>query len=207
MAEQYIYRVWCVTEAAYVETDWSTSAPTECPNDPGHTIDTDSITIIKTSEAHLRLDGTNSPDADIDFNAKKITNLADPTAAQEGVTKSYTDDRAYLTYVIREDRNPYMPISSATWETVCAFIYDGSDAYPISEFKVLVSRYAESGLAEMRLYDVTNNNEIGYVSWTTMTRQILTDSSLTNIPTGQAVFELQGREAGSSIYFWSFQVR
>jgi hypothetical protein len=38
---EYKYRVWCVTEGAYVNTDWLTEAPTECPNDPGHTIDPD----------------------------------------------------------------------------------------------------------------------------------------------------------------------
>jgi len=207
MAEQYIYRIWCNTEAAYVETDWVTTEPTECPNNPAHSIDTNSIAIIKTSPPYLAVDGSNTPEADIDFNSKKICNVANCTSNQDVATKSYTDDRAYLTYVLREDRNPYLPVSSASWETICAFIYDGSDNYPVSEFKILASRYGESGLAECRLYDATNDNVIAEMSWTTMTRQILTDSSLTNVPTGQAQFEVQVKEAGSSVYFWSLQLR
>ena len=41
----YQYRLYCETEDAYVEV-WDTEAPTVCPNNNGHTIDTDSITVI-----------------------------------------------------------------------------------------------------------------------------------------------------------------
>ena len=39
MSTLYKYRVWCVTEGAYVEEpSYKTTASTECPNDSGHTI-------------------------------------------------------------------------------------------------------------------------------------------------------------------------
>ena len=41
------YRIWCVTESAYVYT-WGTETPTVCPNNPAHTIDANSITIVET---------------------------------------------------------------------------------------------------------------------------------------------------------------
>ena len=41
------YRIWCVTENAYV-TMWGTDMPTKCPNDTSDTIDLDSITIVET---------------------------------------------------------------------------------------------------------------------------------------------------------------
>ena len=41
----YQYRIWCNTESAWVFT-WSNDTPTECPNNAGHSIDTDSITIV-----------------------------------------------------------------------------------------------------------------------------------------------------------------
>jgi hypothetical protein len=182
MAEQYIYRVWCVTEGAYVETTWETSEPTECPNDPGHTIDTNSIAIIKTSEAHLRLDGTNSPDTDIDFGANKITNLD-------------------------ADNNPYMVISSSTFKTFAAFVYEGSNVHPVTEIMAIGSRTGTSGTVYLRLYDVTNSLEIAQVTWTTVDQQIITSSSLSNLPTGQAIFEIQAREDGSNGRLWSFQLK
>jgi hypothetical protein len=208
MAEQYIYRVWCVTEGAYVETTWETSEPTECPNDPGHTIDTNSIAIIKTSEAHLRLDGTNSPDTDIDFGANKITNLANPTSAQEATTKSYSDVLPNYTYVLTDaDNNPYMVISSSTFKTFAAFVYEGSNVHPVTEIMAIGSRTGTSGTVYLRLYDVTNSLEIAQVTWTTVDQQIITSSSLSNLPTGQAIFEIQAREDGSNGRLWSFQLK
>jgi len=41
------YRIYCTTEAGYV-CMWGTEEPTTCPNDTGHTIDTNSITIVQT---------------------------------------------------------------------------------------------------------------------------------------------------------------
>jgi len=69
MAEVRKYRVWCVTEAAYqyVWRDEAQGVPTECPNDPAHTIDTDKITTVETAgvAAPVSADGTplvSSPD-------------------------------------------------------------------------------------------------------------------------------------------------
>jgi len=50
MADKYIFRIWCETEQTYVYTSWTTTEPTECPNDSEHSIDTDSITVIQTGK-------------------------------------------------------------------------------------------------------------------------------------------------------------
>lgn len=42
------YELYCETEATTVSTDYLLSAPTECPNNSGHTIDPDSIAIVDT---------------------------------------------------------------------------------------------------------------------------------------------------------------
>ncbi len=41
----YKYRIYCNTEATFVE-EWSETIPTECPNNAGHSIDSDNIVII-----------------------------------------------------------------------------------------------------------------------------------------------------------------
>ena len=41
------YRIWCSTENAYVY-EWAETEPTDCPNNNGHTIDTNLTTIIDT---------------------------------------------------------------------------------------------------------------------------------------------------------------
>lgn len=39
------YRVYCNTEGTWVNTDWLSAEPTECPNGAGHVIDPDSIVV------------------------------------------------------------------------------------------------------------------------------------------------------------------
>jgi hypothetical protein len=209
MAEQYVYRIWCVTEGAYVETGWETTEPTECPNDPGHTIDTDSIAIIKTTAPYLSVDGSNTPEADIDFNAKKITNLANPTTDQEAATKTYADNFSYFTYLLYDSTSkPYLEIGDTSYYTMAAFLYDGSDTYPISELKAVVSKAGSSGTCYLRIYDTTNNNTVAEVTWTSSSVQIVTDSSLTNVPTGQAIFEIQGKKVGGDNgRYWAIQLK
>jgi len=48
MATVYKYRVWCDTESGW-QYVWAESEPTDCPNDPGHTIDSDKTTVVEAS--------------------------------------------------------------------------------------------------------------------------------------------------------------
>lgn len=45
MKTEYQYRIWCETDQQY-ETVWAETEPTECPIDPGHTINATTIVII-----------------------------------------------------------------------------------------------------------------------------------------------------------------
>jgi len=52
MPELHKYRIYCNTETAWVsENIWRESAPTQCPNNAGHEIDTSKTTIIGTEGA------------------------------------------------------------------------------------------------------------------------------------------------------------
>ena len=48
MAIVHKYRVWCVTEGAWVFV-WSETEPVKCPNDPNDTIDSDTVTIVESA--------------------------------------------------------------------------------------------------------------------------------------------------------------
>lgn len=48
MAVVHKYRVWCVTEGAWVFV-WSETEPVQCPNDPNDTIDPAKMTIVESA--------------------------------------------------------------------------------------------------------------------------------------------------------------
>lgn len=50
--------------------------------------------VVKTKMSEIPLNNWASPTANINFNSKKITNLVDPTAAQDVATKAYVDASA-----------------------------------------------------------------------------------------------------------------
>ena len=80
------YRFLCSTENAYKFT-WGTEAPTTCPDNTGHTIDTSSITIMKTLEDKIvtAVDGTPN-DAIFQLSAIELAIPANPEATQTVTT-------------------------------------------------------------------------------------------------------------------------
>ena len=54
------------------------------------------ITLAQAINAFLRRDGGNAATADINLNSHKITNVLNPTSAQDATTKSYVDGLTFL---------------------------------------------------------------------------------------------------------------
>ena len=64
---------------------------------------------------------------------------------------------------------------------------------------IIASRNGTTGTITVRVYDVTNNNEIASVSFSSATMTIYEDTTLTNLPTDAAIFEIQViKDAGGS---------
>ena len=62
------WKVWCVTDSKWVKV-WKThnaSAPTECPDNAGHTI-TSSLTAVETEEEPIMVEDTSDPGVNDDF--------------------------------------------------------------------------------------------------------------------------------------------
>jgi len=81
---------------------------------------------------------------------------------------------------------------SATYETVAAFIFEGSAALAaITSIKAIASADGSTS-ADIRIFDATNSLVIADLTgFTNATPEIIDLGSISNVPTGEALFELQ----------------
>jgi len=102
---------------------------------------------------------------------------------------------------------PYSEVTSTSWTTLAAMAFEGGSTYPISVMWSVVS-LSNTGTGEMRIQDVTNNQTIGLANWTDATQHIEIDT-LANVPSNDAVFEVQLRKigVGGKPRLWSVQLK
>lgn len=106
------------------------------------------------------------------------------------------------------EATPYWSTDNSTDTTVRQFIFRGTSVVGTpTKMKVLVQA-TSGGSGQVELYDLTNSLSIGTVTGvTSTTTSIQTDSSLTNLPTGEAIFEIRAKDANSlSFYLYSFHL-
>jgi hypothetical protein len=87
--------------------------------------------------------------------------------------------------------NPFVQSNATTWEVLAQFQFPGTAVVTPTKMKLVASRVGAVGTARARLYDVTNKQTLAQVSWTAQEPAILTDSTLENLPAGEALLELQ----------------
>jgi len=218
---QYIYRVYCTTEAAYVRTDWISDPPTECPNNSEHEIDTDNIVIVELEASITGPTGATGDTGDTGpQGCSGCTGPTGPTGPQgnqgetgpqgnQGVQGANGGSENYCSFILYDETSkPYLEVSNVTWTTLASFVYDGSSTYNISELKAVVSRSGSSDTSYLRVRDITNTNTIASITWTNSSQHVVTDSSLTNVPSAQAIFEIQAKKgSGDNTRVWAIQLK
>lgn len=98
--------------------------------------------------------------------------------------------------------NPYVTTASTTWVVLARFYYQGSDVIgAISKINVVAAVVSGAGFGSFQLYDATNLQTVAQAV------DIITGAAfasydvgtVSNIPTGPAIFEIRGaRSAGPS---------
>jgi len=92
------------------------------------------------------------------------------------------------------DSNDYVEKGGNTFEVVGNIEFAGTGISTPTEFTIIASRSGSSGSSEVRLFDFTNSLQIALINYTAAGKQIHVDSSLTNLPAGQAILEVQLRK-------------
>jgi hypothetical protein len=113
------------------------------------------------------------------------------------VTVSGIEDTKVFSFALRDNSADFFQVSSTTWTVAATFPFPGTDVVVPTVFSIVGSRDGTTDLAECRLYDATNTNEICYLSWSADVKAIYSNTSLANIPTSEAMFEVQIKKSSN----------
>jgi hypothetical protein len=99
-----------------------------------------------------------------------------------------------------DNSQPDVSTSSVTYTIVASFVYGGSTAVGTPTYmKAILHTSATSG--DIKIYDVTNGNTIVEKNFTNTTKAIIDLGTLSNIPTGESIFEVQVKRTGGGNAF------
>lgn len=195
------FRVYCDDCDGFEETGYVSDPPTECPTCSGSNI-SDIVIINAESSVLNNIDATSDPTSDDDivqgygsgsfwFNTTDKTKFIceDPSEGQavwrfEGNVREVHIECGGLNVY-------YSKVDGDTLTDLRRFIFSGTKwlGTPIA-VRFLVA--APSGGADIRLYDMTNNNTIA-IKQDFTTNGIITDLSTSNWPEDSAILSVQGR--------------
>jgi hypothetical protein len=105
----------------------------------------------------------------------------------------------FMQYAWSDESQPYLKGSNSDYEVKAYINFPGSTAVGTpTAIKSLVWNDSGSG-SSIRIYDRTNSNIIAELtSFSGSSPQLLDLGTLSNVPTGQAVFEVQTKKGGSA---------
>ena len=132
MQKEYKYKYYCVTEAAWV-SEWATSEPTECANNAGHTIKSDSHKIAGERPVYICSHALNTYNPD-----SKVVNAFLPM--QE---VNYTTVLSF-TYMSDETPTKMVTITEQTTNTFYVRLYNLTQRNIVAEFNTTNASYTET---------------------------------------------------------------
>lgn len=97
----------------------------------------------------------------------------------------------------KDENTPYSKIGQASWRTMSFVRYPGSTLWgSVTQVDVIAEQKDGSGSSSVRIYDATNSNVIATVSSINAAGFALySTSTITNLPSDAAVFEIQAQRA------------
>lgn len=83
--------------------------------------------------------------------------------------------------------------TTKNWDAARVFYFGGTAALGTpSYFKIVASM--TNGYGQVRLWDVTNSQQLAIITYTANTPTVFQTGTFTNLPSGEVVVEVQGRE-------------
>ena len=113
----YKYRIYCETEQTYVYT-WAETEPTTCPNNPAHTINTDTIVIVDEADNEPHKVRTLNCAESMGIHGKFIQiKTADDSATKFVDNDKDGNDQGHITYIMKDSNGDTTTDKSLAVET------------------------------------------------------------------------------------------
>ncbi len=172
-----------------------------------------------SSSVFVILDGiVQRPDVDYELDGPLVTMSSAPDADSSSFFASYLTEFSTINFITWTSTDPYTypagdgaaitgrgyalakddDTNSGTYTVMLHWVYNGSDNVgPITVAYANIYRSAVAGTCDVRIYDATNALVVDEVTGvnTPTTTNIVTFSSVSNVPTSPAIFELQLRRS------------
>lgn len=92
---------------------------------------------------------------------------------------------------------PYLEINSVNYVTIAELYFAGSNTLgPIDNITSIYGSNSATQTAEIRVFDLTNGLVIAEATQTSLARQIFNLGTISNVPTGPSIFEVQVKKTG-----------
>jgi hypothetical protein len=101
-----------------------------------------------------------------------------------------------ITY--NEGVQDYVEVSNTSWAVIGSFSFPGTTKHIPTYFKCITSLSVGTDPGDLRLYDFDNGNEIAQMQTGSSTiKEEVSTSTLSNLPPGEAIFEIQCKKDGT----------
>lgn len=172
----------------------------DIPLTPKQMIELASTMIIFINEVHKRsVTHKNAIAALVDDPSVRAYDVTTgwPTSSTDfsvTIDTSFISTRAQkvLTYALADSNNPFIVKLSTSYTAVARFVFQGSTIVSVPSKIEVIGSVSILGNSSIRLFDVTNSTVIAEVTGITSLTPIVIDlGTISNIPAGQSIFEIQ----------------
>jgi len=119
-----------------------------------------------------------------------------PTPAQSLELKNGRVGWSYSRSFGDSDRD-YSEGRYTSWSVLASFIFPGTAEVTPAKLSAVLSRSHSSGTSYVRMIDMGTGLEICSLNYTEKDKSTYLSTTLSNLPIGESIFEIQGKRSGS----------
>lgn len=146
---------------------------------------------------------TGGPHSTLNFTGAGVT-ATNGGSGVATITIPGASGAVYNITAIKDQNEPYIKDNNTTYTVHAYFNFRGSNNTPVTGCKAVVWASNASADAQIRVYDATNLNQIcESATFNNLTPAVVDLGTLSNVPTGEALFEIQLKRVNNDYFFAS----